>query len=380
MTKEHYLQKLETYLNPLSPEEKQDIITHFHEYLDETELSANDIIQELGQPDQLAKDILQSLYPNLDISLDQSIEPQPTENITVSSAVKAVTINLNELDINIWTAETEPITIDYAQQDNPYQPSLTYEVTNGHLTITEKPAELRYQSEKTTTVWQQFVKSSIRRHQSINLYLPQNMTLIDVTSNLGDVTICGTACEKLRLNSNCSDIHLSCAEVTTAHLFSMNGDIAISRSQLASGTIENQNGDIICQHITAQQTNLTNHNGDCDMTHCQLTDTQIILSNGDLVTENGLFNQIKVEVQNGDIDITDTEFANTVIVTNANGDTDITLKQALETLTIQVATQMGDIHLGETQESLSKQHFHQTVNNPQASLTIASQMGDIAIS
>lgn len=87
MTKEDFLEQLSKQLNHLPQNDYDDIIEHFEEYFDEAGSENEDvIIEELGEPQKLAKELLTAM--NLPLAEDKDNEADWTNWNLPSTLVK----------------------------------------------------------------------------------------------------------------------------------------------------------------------------------------------------------------------------------------------------------------------------------------------------
>lgn len=385
MTKDDYLKTLETYLNNLSPNDREDTLTHFREYFEDSGLSEATIMQELGDPKEAAEEVLKNLYPETKVALNQPL-PIKNENnkpIIGQENIKSVHLTLDQLAVVLRPSKDGQVMIDYDNQDSPYHPTLKIDSHSGHLTITEAPAELKHKPGKTKGFWGNFVKIIIQDTPTAYIDLPENLLDLTISSHLGDIDVSQLQCQTLNLNNKMADITLTQVSTQTVAIVAKNGDIVIKNSRMLSGSIKNANGDIDSDASYYQDTSITNDNGDIDLENNHFINTNFICRNGDIDSHTDHMQQAKIEVSNGDVDVDKTLFAGNITMTNSNGDTSVRLNQDPSQMNFYLETKMGDIDLNDivnnVQVSLFKKIYKQSREHANTTLSIISQMGDIDV-
>lgn len=385
MTKDDYLKTLESYLNNLSPNDREDTLSHFREYFEDSGLSEATIMQELGDPKEAAEEVLKNLYPETKVVLNQPL-PIKNENnkpIICQENIKSVHLTLDQLAVVLRPSKDGQVMIDYDNQDSPYHPTLNIDSHSGQLTITETPAELKHKPDKTKGFWGNFVKIIIQDTPTAYIDLPENLSDLTISSHLGDIDVSQLQCQTLTLNNRLADITLTQVSTQTVAIVAKNGDIVIKNSRMLSGSIKNANGDIGSDASYYQDTSITNDNGDIDLENNHFINTNFICRNGDIDSHTDHMQQAKIEVSNGDVDVDKTLFAGNITMTNSNGDTSVRLNQDPSQMNFYLETKMGDIDLNDivnnVQVSLFKKIYKQSREHANTTLSIISQMGDIDV-
>lgn len=355
MTKEDFLEQLSKQLNHLPQNDYDDIIEHFEEYFDEASSENEDvIIEELGEPQKLAKELLTAM--NLPPAEDKDNEADWTNWNLPSTLVKKEFDDVSILDfsllnrpIEIKTGNVSRITLTYYQESDDFSP-IGYQVVDSTLQISENQ---QVKNEKSLfKLFSLHFLESLK--ETITVILPQTQQIINIKGrqNNGNIKLIDLKVNHVNLSSLNGIIKLNKIETDLADLDNKNGAIRLNNCQISQGAIKVKNG-IISQ------------------TDSQLTNCIIKNKNGNIRFTGGEVNKSNIENKNGIIKIQDSRLQDQIKIENKNGTIKVNLHQDfLPHTRVQVRNKNGFVHVNENTNTAFPIKAYLLVENKNGTITV----------
>lgn len=355
MTKQDFLEQLSKQLNHLPQNDYDEIMEYFEEYFDEAGSKNEDkIIEELGEPQKVAKEMLTAL--NLPLNKDKQSDADWTNWDLPSTLIKkefdgvsALDFSLLNQSIEIKNGNVSRVTLTYYQENDDFS-SISYQVFDKTLHLSENQQE---KNEKNFfNLFSLHFLESLK--ETITLILPQSQQLISIKGkqNNGNIKLTDLKPNRVSLASLNGSIKLKQIEADQADLDNKNGAIKLNDCQISQGTIEVKNG------IISQM--------DSQLTNCSIKN-----KNGNIHFTGGEVNKADIENKNGIINIQKTRLQDQIKIENKNGTIKVELDQGLLPYSrVQTHNKNGFVRVNKDTNTAFPTKTHLFIKNKNGTITV----------
>lgn len=171
-----------------------------------------------------------------------------------------------------------------------------------------------------------FFQFSMSPSIEIELFLPQNMMLAELSSSSGGMELNEIAAEELALHTKSGDVDANYLVCDRISMETMSGDINLVKTIAATVCLTTKSGDCTVDRLegTAGVTGLVvrTASGDADVKSVQLAKVEISTASGDITADALHGTSAKFHTASGDVDVTDGH-GEWLEVGTASGDIDI---------------------------------------------------------
>ena len=323
---ENFISKLALNLTSLSPSEQKSTLDFYRDFLLDGDFQTKEeIVKELGTPDDLAKEIKQDYVKFLTAVTASANDPHASDNYFNGLRVKryprrkrTITLeNFNQVklavhntDVVIYQGSQFQITVaDYSSR--PVEVNLAKQT----LVVKEAPVE-----EKSHVIMFNRLTNASR----VEITVPKidSLTKISGHNHNGDIMLQNLRLKSIVLNLHNGDIYINNVSVSDEFIFSSkNADCFVTQSKIAQLSSKVQNGDGSFKRSILKQIIAQTDDGDIEINQCHAN--------------------ISLQAQNGDILIRKSQLTDQNIVKSTNGD--LKLSQLAHDISVQLKANEGDI-------------------------------------
>ena len=287
MTEKQFLQQLEQALDRLPAEERNDILQDIREYFANGRADGrtdSDIAAELGSPDAIAKELVDSF--------DFNQTAVPAEKIDISKdKFDGVDIEIENGILHIHPSKDGQMHADIV--DKNYRQHFSVDILDRTLVITLK---------EETKKWGIFSIRGSFKSPIITVQLPDKLyEKIQILSDHGTIT--GERLESTELLVETDNGNIDLARISTGNFAvkSDNGAIKLTAVQAKNLRAETDNGGITLKDISAGKLHATSDNGGITIQKVE-GDVQAQTDNGRIyLLADDLERNISLETDNGSI-------------------------------------------------------------------------------
>ena len=323
---ENFISKLALNLTSLSPSEQKSTLDFYRDFLLDGDFQTKEeIVRELGAPDDLAKEIKQDYVKFLTAVTASANDPNASDNYFNGLRVKryprrkrTITLeNFNQVklavhstDVVIYQGSQFQITVaDYSSR--PIEVDLVKQT----LVVKEVPVE-----QKNSVIMFNRLTNASR----VEITVPKidSLTKISGHNHNGDIMLQNLRLKSIVLNLHNGDIYINNVSVSDEFIFSSkNADCFVTQSKIAQLSSKVQNGDGSFKRSILKQIIAQTDDGDIEINQCHAN--------------------ISLQAQNGDILIRKSQLTDQNIVKSTNGD--LKLSQLAHDISVQLKANEGDI-------------------------------------
>ncbi|WP_338207071.1 DUF4097 family beta strand repeat-containing protein [Lactobacillus juensis] len=323
---ENFISKLALNLTSLSPSEQKSTLDFYRDFLLDGDFQTKEeIVRELGTPDDLAKEIKQDYVKFLTAVTASANDPNASDNYFNGLRVKryprrkrTITLeNFNQVklavhstDVVIYQGSQFQITVaDYSSR--PIEVDLVKQT----LVVKEVPVE-----QKNSVIMFNRLTNASR----VEITVPKidSLTKISGHNHNGDIMLQNLRLKSIVLNLHNGDIYINNVSVSDEFIFSSkNADCFVTQSKIAQLSSKVQNGDGSFKRSILKQIIAQTDDGDIEINQCHAN--------------------ISLQAQNGDILIRKSQLTDQNIVKSTNGD--LKLSQLAHDISVQLKANEGDI-------------------------------------
>lgn len=287
MTEQKFLQQLEQALNRLPAEERNDILQDIREYFANGRAdgkSDSDIAAELGSPEAIAKELIDSF--------DFSQSTAPAEKIDISKdKFDKVDIQTDNAFLRIFPSDDGKMHVDV--ENKTYRQHLAVDILDRTLVIT-----LKEEARK----WGFFTITGSFKSPTLIVQLPPKIyEKIQILSDHGSVTGGRLESTELLVETDNGSINLEQIITGKFTVKSDNGAIKLIDVQAKSLRAETDNGQLTLKDISADKVDAVSDNGGITLKEVK-GDVQAQTDNGRIhLLAADLERKISLETDNGSI-------------------------------------------------------------------------------
>ncbi|WP_338212284.1 DUF4097 family beta strand repeat-containing protein [Lactobacillus juensis] len=323
---ENFISKLALNLTSLSTSEQKSTLDFYRDFLLDGDFQTKEeIVRELGTPDDLAKEIKQDYVKFLTAVTASANDPNASDNYFNGLRVKryprrkrTITLeNFNQVklavhstDVVIYQGSQFQITVaDYSSR--PIEVDLVKQT----LVVKEVPVE-----QKNSVIMFNRLTNASR----VEITVPKidSLTKISGHNHNGDIMLQNLRLKSIVLNLHNGDIYINNVSVSDEFIFSSkNADCFVTQSKIAQLSSKVQNGDGSFKRSILKQIIAQTDDGDIEINQCHAN--------------------ISLQAQNGDILIRKSQLTDQNIVKSTNGD--LKLSQLAHDISVQLKANEGDI-------------------------------------
>ena len=318
-----YLKDLEAELrkNNLSDEEINEILADHEEMIEaaQTEgLSDEELVEKLGNPDKLAKELSEFADQKSEES-DEATENNGKHAYEFQDIEEGydTEITLVNEDIKLKVFDEERIVINVKGKFKPELYDITFK--NNKLTLKRKK------------------KSSgsyfgIRRNVQFIVKVPKSKMIGNFEMKLvnGDAEILSIASANSKITTSNGDLDINDFKTTDFKLNTVNGDANIKKLQAENFETSVVNGDIVLEDTKVKEDiRMNSVSGDVKITNSECEDFTISTVSGDVIGKEFYPETVKLRSVSGDIKIVNTDLLRPIEVKSkksVSGDIDIITK------------------------------------------------------
>lgn len=263
MNRNEFLKQLENRLSSLPEAERSEVIRFYSDYIDDAEIDEGSVIEALGSPDEVAREVLES-YGNKGDS-DSGSESVKTSEYALLPFT-TIEADLQNSTITINRGNVQNISIKNVDGNG----EIHYFLEDGTLRIDQDPVK--------KFTWFKGLKTS---HVTI--------------------TLTGEQYDELYLKSVNGKITVSDIRVKEMNLESTNGGIELSSLNIGTLDMENVSGGIKMTDVHAKRSDIQAVNGSVTLDGCDCHALCVENVNGSIKASGNLSGTIDLSTVNGSI-------------------------------------------------------------------------------
>ncbi len=305
MTEQQFIRELESALNQMSSEERDDILADIREYFisgREDGKMDGEIAASLGSPKDIAKDLLENYVP----------APPQFENsnelIHIPHAdFSHINMDIDHGSLNVYPSSNDETYIELVGESDKVE--LTADVTHNTLNIRLKSKKLGF-----------FSFIFMIKELKVNVALPKKLyqSIVMKTDN-GRIRAEKLLGKDIKVYSDNGAINLKELAATMLETETDNGRIEIDKVQVEKLTATTDNGRIELRNIEATEVHSETDNGRIIMEYITGNITGKTDNGRIILLTSSLDNMIDLETDNGSIQVeTETEPRNVSIHTKTD--------------------------------------------------------------
>ena len=323
---ENFISKLALNLTSLSKLEQKYTLAFYRDFLLDGDFQTKEeIVKELGTPDDLAKEIKQDYVKFLTAVTASANDPHASDNYFNGLRVKRYprrerTITLENFNQVKLAVKTTDVIIHQGSQfqitvaDYSSRP-IEVDLVKQTLVVKEVPVE-----QKNSVIMFNRLTNASR----VEITVPKidSLTKISGQSHNGDIMLQNLKLKNIVLNLHNGDIYINNVQVSDELIFSgRNADYFITQSLIAQLSSKDRNGDGSLKRSILKQIIAQTSEGDIELVQCHTN--------------------ISLEARDGDIQIRQSQLTSQNIVKAANSD--LKLSQLAHDISVQLKVNNGDI-------------------------------------
>lgn len=309
MTEQQFLQQLEQALDRLPAEERNDILQDIREYFANGRAdgkSDSDIATELGAPDAIAKELVDSF--------DFSQTAAPAAKIDMSKdKFEAVDIQTDNALVRISPSADGQMHVDV--ENKTYRQHLAVDILDRTLVIT-----LKEEARK----WGIFSFTGGLKSPALIVQLPAKLyEKIQIVSDHGAITGDGLEGTEFLVETD-------------------NGSIDLSRITAGNLTVKSDNGAIKLAAVQAQNLRAETDNGQLTFKEIRAGKLHAVSDNG-AITLKEIEGDVQAQTDNGRIHLLAADLERTISLETDNGSILLETKRQPENVTIEAEVDWGSV-------------------------------------
>ncbi len=303
MNKQEYIERLSDALGGVSDVEKEEIIYDFSEYFENAKLeglSEQQVIEELGDPKQLAEEFNQNNPKEIKKDIEiESIQKENKEKFRKDFAfelkdIKEFNLISGSEDIFIIPSDDE-IKIDYLMKKNRtrLKPEFIVKEENGIIDF-----EIKYPRIS------RFLLGGVRFKAKIRIHVPEYWAgKLNIKNIAGDIKSFEVSLPFFKFNTISGDIKTNLMKIDELFIRTVSGDIKTERLECKRMEMKTTSGDIKCEQIDVEDLTFRTVSGDIK-TNANINHLYFKSVSGDMKT-NFLKtpNDMRFKTVSGDISI-----------------------------------------------------------------------------
>ncbi|MBC6370552.1 hypothetical protein ERK17_06700 [Lactobacillus kullabergensis] len=323
---ENFISKLALNLTSLSTSEQKYTLDFYRDFLLDGDFQTKEeIVKELGTPDDLAKEIKQDYVKFLTAVTASANDPHASDNYFNGLRVKRyprrkrtialenfnqVKLAVKTTDVIIHQGSQFQITVaDYSSR--PIETNLVKQT----LVVKETPFE-----QKNSVIM--FNRLTAVSRVEITVPKLDSLTKISGQSHNGDIMLQNLKLKSIVLNLHNGDIYINNVRVSDEVIFAgQNADCFVTQSKIAQLSSKVQNGDGSFKRSILKQIITQTDDGDIEINQCHAN--------------------ISLQAQDGDVLIRKSQLTDQNIVKSTNGD--LKLGQLAHDISVQLKVNGGNI-------------------------------------
>lgn len=340
---QNYLRALYEQLHQLNKQERLDILRDFEEYFEHGQMDGktiDEMIQALGSPEEIAKDLL-AAYSEEERSSSVAL------NTPTSSPFHKVNVEVNGVNLTIAATDDEKPTIEI--QDLHHLTEATMENKHDTLRVHVRTKE------KLRRFFLNIVSGNFRSSSAV-LYLPRDQyEKLHVTNHSGAIQLQDVSAKEIILQGDNGRIITNAIQGEKLHASTDNGRIELTDNSFHSIQAQTDNGRIVFENCSSETTKAITNNGRVELGNVT-GQVQARSKNGRIEAAiEGTPFPMNLRTDNGSIRLlAEQQLENIEILTETrNGSTTIFGEQTAfylhgtRDITIQLKTKNGRITVGE---------------------------------
>lgn len=309
MTERKFLQQLEQALDRLPAEERNDILQDIREYFANGRAdgkSDSDIAAELGAPDAIAKELVDSF--------DFTQTTAPAEKIDISKdKFDGVDIQTDNSLVRISPSDDGQMHVDV--ENKTYRQHLAVDILDRTLVIS-----LKEEARK----WGIFTFTGGLKSPALIVQLPEKLY------------------EKMRIYSDHGSITAERLEATDIMVETDNGRIDLAHMSAGDFAVKSDNGAIKLTTIIAKSLKAETDNGQISLEHIQTGKLHAASDNG-AITLKEIEGDVQAQTDNGRIHLLAADFERTISLETDNGSILLETNRQPENATINADVDWGTV-------------------------------------
>lgn len=348
MNRQEFISKLSERLSVLKPEDKKNAIEFYEEYFNDAgEEAEESIIEELGDPEKLAEEIL-SFYKNSYSVDDKSIVKQVEKN-SISNFVFEV------YSSNIYVEDSPSGIFEYKLENIPEEEVKT-NIENGTFYLTENVSEF-FTREGFGNFFKNFSckffnDESVKR--KIWVYIPQELKTeyVEFNSRLGSVKINDVRMRKIKASLTCGSLHINDCESEELNLSTAAGGIKITDIKSKKINLYSASGSIKLNDVEVNEIKSSTGAGNISVTDVSTDFIQASSGAGNILCTDMETDKCNINTGAGNCKIIDSNINISKITTGAGN---IKVQGSLGSKS-DITSSIGSVTLN-LDESLEDYHF-----------------------